>query len=510
MKYQIAAFVLDTRARTLTRHDNVVHIRPKTLALLLYLARHKEQIVSKQTLLEQIWHDVNVDEGVVFQSVREIRQLLDDPFIVQNHPRQGYQFTGSFAVLPPHAALLPTLLPKPWQQFWQRGAVLGGIILLLVIVSIRQVNAPNKTSDEISYEQSVLVLPVKNQVHYGQHDWLYLGAMEQLIGKLQGLNNAIYVHHGDYVLRLMHQVGLPRTFSTDDITQRFRAMGTNFIVETEVHGNVSDYKLIYRFHRSHKVEQGVILASSVEAGLIALAEKVAEAFDSSLTKIHYPLSKEFGDALFAQAMISYEQDWETAISFFESYLTLQPQSVMAMIYLSKLYLWQDNPEAAAALIAQFDDLAKDHTQDNSNALSQAQHQNASAHVSLIKGRIAAAGQDYQQARQHYESAATLLKQSQDWFLRATIAEEQGHAWLAQDKLTMAFNAFNEALQYYAIIQAPIGIYSSNLHLANIELAQGNTAQAQARFAATKKAIEDNQLVFLYSMLQEYAGRFNAG
>ena len=82
MKYQLGSHVLDTTARTLTKNDDVRPIRPKTLELLLYLAQRPDEIVSKETLLAELWSNVTVDEGVVFQSITEIRKLVSNPKII--------------------------------------------------------------------------------------------------------------------------------------------------------------------------------------------------------------------------------------------------------------------------------------------------------------------------------------------------------------------------------------------------------------------------------------------
>ncbi len=70
MKYQVDTFVLDVQARTLSADDSCQNIRPKTLEVLLYLANRTGDIISKQELLDCIWDDVNVDDGVIFQSIR--------------------------------------------------------------------------------------------------------------------------------------------------------------------------------------------------------------------------------------------------------------------------------------------------------------------------------------------------------------------------------------------------------------------------------------------------------
>ncbi len=150
---------------------------------------------------------------------------------------------------------------------------------------------------------------------------------------------------------------------------------------------------------------------------------------------------EFNDALFAEAMISYESDWHTSISFFESYLSLNPDSVIAMIYLSKLYLWDDQVEKATVLL-----------NESANVLIKSPLE--IANIQLLKGRISAEKQDFTQALQFYQQVINITDKHQDWFLKASVAEEQGLVYLKQKRLNKALEAFTNALSAYQIIQSP--------------------------------------------------------
>ncbi len=483
MKYKIGNFILDVQARSLSEQDNCQHIRPKTLEVLLYLGQRSGQIISKQELLDHVWDDVNVDEGVVFQSIREIRQLFDNNNIVQNYPRKGYVFNTELCQIAQQTQS-EKLSPLKYIFTVCLFVLLFGLLTHFFI----------DESQDITYEQSIVVLPVKNQMIYGENDWLYLGAMEQLIAKLKGLPNSIFVYQGTYIPRLMHIAGLKRNFNSSDILKIFTTSGATLIVETEVHGNVSDYKLVYKFHIANDVKQGVILDTSINGALMTLSKKIATFINHPLKRSDDVPMKEFSDALFAEAMISYESDWKTSISFFESYLVLNPDSVIAMIYLSKLYLWSDKIEQAEILMSKATKNTRDNLQED-------------AHINLVKGRIAAKQQHWQQAMSLYNQAANTIENQPNWFLKASIAEEQGLAYLEQELLKKSAQAFKKALSFYQIIQSPIGINSTRLHLANVEFQKGNIEEAIATYNQAKQNIQQINLEFLYSMLDDYENKF---
>lgn len=468
MQYQIGRFRLDAKARQLSDENGSQNIRPKTLALLLYLAQRPEQVISKQTLLDIIWDDVKVDEGVIFQSVREIRTLFDDPNIIQNFPRKGYQFC---------AELVPisTQSSKPNRYF-----VLAVSLVLLITAWVLWTSVQE---EEIT-QQSILVLPIKNYVPYGENDWLAIGGMEQLINQIGASGKAPYIYQTANILELMEQVGLFNELGGQGAQSVLNRSGASVVVETELHGNVYDYKLVYRLHTSAGVYQGVILDTSIPSALKKLSTLVAnwpEARDNQ---------SEFSQTLLSEAMISYEKDWQTSISFFESYLTLNPESSVAMIYLTKLYLWQQKIEQAEQLISKAANLSSSTEQEL-------------AQISLLQARIAVKKKRWQPAFELFNKAQSYHQGHQDWFLKANIEEEKGLAYAQLCQWQEASAAFSLAHTYYQLINSPIGINSSLLHTSYVQFQQGKDELAELTKQTAIKNIEQVGLEFLNTMLDKY-------
>lgn len=488
MKYHVDTFVLDVQARTLSADDNCQNIRPKTLEVLLYLANRAGDIISKQELLDCIWDDVNVDDGVIFQSIREIRKLFGHSDIILNFPRKGYQFT---------AQLVPI---NHSQQDKLNGLATPSVLkyyiaaILLICLTLLTILFSSEDTAEVNFDQSILVLPIKNSIPYGENDWIYLGAMEQLIAKLKSFPNSIFIYQGTYIPHLMYTAGLDRKFSSNDVAKIFNVSGATLIVEAEILGYVSDYKLVYKFHVENDVKQGVILDTSINAALVTLSKKLADFINQPLKKSEYKPINEFNDALFAEAMISYESDWHTSISFFESYLSLNPDSIIAMIYLSKLYLWDNQIGKAADLLDKSANILIENPLEVAN-------------IQLLKGRISAKKQDFIQALQFYKQVTNITDKHQDWFLKASVAEEQGLVYLKQKRLNKSLEAFTNALSAYKIIQSQIGINSTRLHLAEVLFLQGNIEQAKENYTKAKGSIKSIKLEFLYSMLEQYKIKF---
>lgn len=76
---RFAGFEIDLSRAELRRHDGeVIHLRPKALALLQYLTENAGRIVNKQELMEAVWPNVHVGEDSLFQCIREVRSATGD------------------------------------------------------------------------------------------------------------------------------------------------------------------------------------------------------------------------------------------------------------------------------------------------------------------------------------------------------------------------------------------------------------------------------------------------
>ncbi len=99
MQIDFGPFRLDIRREQLLRGGEVVHLRPKTFAVLRYLAENPHRLVTKDELLDAVWNGVIVNEEAAARHVREVRHALGDrgkpaTYIEIAH-RRGFRFVAS-------------------------------------------------------------------------------------------------------------------------------------------------------------------------------------------------------------------------------------------------------------------------------------------------------------------------------------------------------------------------------------------------------------------------------
>ena len=91
-------FRLEMTQGRLWRGDQVIPLRPRSLAMLGYLVAHAGRLVTKAEVLQHVWGGTHVAESVLRVSVREIRAALGDaagaPQYLETVGGQGYRFLG--------------------------------------------------------------------------------------------------------------------------------------------------------------------------------------------------------------------------------------------------------------------------------------------------------------------------------------------------------------------------------------------------------------------------------
>jgi len=88
-----AGITLDVIAKTVTKHDEPVHVTAKEFQLLEYLLRHKGEVVSKDQLLDHVWaDDERVQHNTVETFIANLRKKIGpDDEVIQTVRGYGYK-----------------------------------------------------------------------------------------------------------------------------------------------------------------------------------------------------------------------------------------------------------------------------------------------------------------------------------------------------------------------------------------------------------------------------------
>jgi class 3 adenylate cyclase/DNA-binding winged helix-turn-helix (wHTH) protein/tetratricopeptide (TPR) repeat protein len=99
MRYRFDGYILDTQRYELSSHGKAIKLRPKVFEVLHYLIRHRERVVSKEELLEQLWPHQFIADGTLNACVMAVRKAIGDSGQgqrrIQTFHGRGYRFVAA-------------------------------------------------------------------------------------------------------------------------------------------------------------------------------------------------------------------------------------------------------------------------------------------------------------------------------------------------------------------------------------------------------------------------------
>jgi DNA-binding winged helix-turn-helix (wHTH) protein len=119
--FRINDWLVQPQINSVERDGKTWHLEPKVMQVLVHLALHPNEVLSKERLLEAVWHDTFVGDDVLVRCISEIRYVFgDDPKssrVIQTIPKGGYRLIA--AVTPISQEVV---VPLPIPQTGSSGA----------------------------------------------------------------------------------------------------------------------------------------------------------------------------------------------------------------------------------------------------------------------------------------------------------------------------------------------------------------------------------------------------
>jgi class 3 adenylate cyclase len=112
-----ADFRLDPTNARLWQGAQVIALTPKVFDVLHYLVTHADRLVTKDALLDAVWPETAVSDGVVRMAIGDLRRALGDtaqaPRYIATVQRRGYRFVAPVTSVTPEAAPPAAATPAP-------------------------------------------------------------------------------------------------------------------------------------------------------------------------------------------------------------------------------------------------------------------------------------------------------------------------------------------------------------------------------------------------------------
>ena len=455
--YHVGDFKVNVTQRQVVTPEQTINVRPKTFSLLLIFLQNSSQVLQKEFLLNQVWDDVCVEDQVLVQSIRELRQLFTPLDVIQTYPRKGYAWIVPVEQAEKTAPCFPAL-----PSYSRKKIITFAASMLILIMLIAFASLQNFTGSPMR-KNVIAVLPVNNKLEGTDFAWVRLGVMDQIIQSLQ-LAQDTQVFDVPYVLNLLKVSGSNESQRLELINRIFELSGTSMVVDLELSGTVNDYRLVYRLFTRTGQSSGIIIEHQLSPLVGALTKIIAAKTDAPLDVVH--LDAQFKSELLAQAVEKWNLgQGDAAISLLQTAVTIEPDNFLAhqlaIEYLIQQRRWLQAAGMAKAVI-------------NSTETG---HFARRYIFYFLLAQIELERDELQAAHQHLSKAQQLAETAFDVVHQGYIATAQGDLALKQNNLPLAEQAYQRAIGSHQSIACPLGVSLVRLKLIELYSLQKKNALA---------------------------------
>lgn len=475
--YLSQGFTIYPHRQAIAQGSETIQVRPKTFALLLLLLEKPREVLSKRYLLDTIWDDVAVEEQVLVQSIRELRQIFGNTEIIQTYPRKGYAWSADVEKqnIECPLATAPVKAGR-WKKSYTLPAVAAACLLLVCVVFFAVSARSASPQTDV-----VIVLPLKSHIPGNDYNWVPLGAMDQLIHLLVSDKSA-QVMSSEYVFQVMQYARLPRDYETEAVARVFDVSGATLVVEAQFTGSLENFRLDYKLRSRNDVKRGVIFEKQINQAIYKLGQVVVSQTGQKLSNADQNSQAVLSNELMVRGVEQLDKkDYEAALSFFNSLKQLDPNNLTAREQLVRALVAAKKAEQAKEEIAAAIDLAK-------NTAPQ-----TSARMYLFLALVQLQQQEVDPALVSLQRADEFANISNDILVQSSIASNRAKIHEERDEFSLAQTNFERAIKLDTVIRCSISLSHDHIGLTKLLLKQGKREQALVHFNEAKRLVETHQL-----------------
>jgi len=199
--FQVGPWLIEPSLNAVSHNGESIHLAPKVMGVLVCLAQHAGQSVSKEDLLQTVWPDTFVGDDVLKGSISELRRVLEDdarePTIIQTIPKRGYRLVAP--VQPINGAPEWSTEKRPEAQrgvvstrkFWMGALTVVAAALLFVFLgtNIGGLRARLAGKNDAPQIRSLAVLPLQNLSADPEQEYFSDGMTDALITDLAQISS---------------------------------------------------------------------------------------------------------------------------------------------------------------------------------------------------------------------------------------------------------------------------------------------------------------------------------
>src|SRR6185437_3362098 len=201
--FRLGSWLVKPGLNSVSRNGTSVQLEPKVMGVLVCLAAHAPEPVSKDKLLQTVWPNTFVGEGVLVRSIFELRRVFEDeakePRVIQTIAKKGYRLVAPVVAANGHSGITegaqsmatrPILAGQRHRGLWAAAVSLAVVALLLVLLALNLPDLRNRLLARTNTPQiqSLAVLPLQNLSGDPGQEYFADGMTEELITELSRIS----------------------------------------------------------------------------------------------------------------------------------------------------------------------------------------------------------------------------------------------------------------------------------------------------------------------------------
>jgi DNA-binding winged helix-turn-helix (wHTH) protein/Tol biopolymer transport system component len=176
--FRVGIWLVQPNLNTVSANGTTMRLEPKVMDVLVCLADHPNEAVSKEVIHKVVWCDAFVSDDVLTRAISELRRAFQDdprnPKFIETIPKRGYRLVASVTVNGGTAAKsietsavveVAAKRPRIWTRWGWVGAVCVAVPLALAIHYRPSLQTERKSSLELT-SLRVVAAAADNPVNY--------------------------------------------------------------------------------------------------------------------------------------------------------------------------------------------------------------------------------------------------------------------------------------------------------------------------------------------------------
>ncbi len=209
MNFHIANWYVDVDANRIHNTEQDIKLEDKVMTLLVYLAKHQGNVVSRHQLEADVWTDRVISYDALTSCITRLRKVLGDdsrnPVYIETVPKKGYRLIAAvnWDGSNPSIEVATTEVQRADDDSYSDGTSRKKYLLSIIFISLliafalvtytfmQPASKVKETVSEASRTTSIVVLPFDNLSNQSNQDYFSDGITADIsiaLSKLSGLH----------------------------------------------------------------------------------------------------------------------------------------------------------------------------------------------------------------------------------------------------------------------------------------------------------------------------------